>query len=88
MVCADDKVRNPLTNRCVAIKGAVTKQLVQKHNKGLLKLDADDVEKLVTLGILKKKVRSPIPVQVKMQEKRQEPVPPVPSAPSAPIKVS
>lgn len=50
--CTPDKILNPSTQKCVAIKGSVGKALVAKHKAGEVQLSDDNVKKLSNAGLL------------------------------------
>lgn len=53
MTCPQDKIRNPVTKRCVDIHGAVAKKLIKSHIANEITLEHNNVAKLHALGILK-----------------------------------
>jgi hypothetical protein len=50
--CPPNKIRNPVSKRCVDIAGKVGAQLARAHKAKELSLDPEDVKKLVAAGIL------------------------------------
>lgn len=46
MSCRQDQIKNPLTNRCVLISGAVGKNLIELHKQNQVALDLTNVEKI------------------------------------------
>lgn len=54
--CKDNQILNPVTKRCVKIKGDVSSKLIEKHKNGEIKLDPLDISKLEKSGIILKKI--------------------------------
>ena len=50
--CPDDKIRNPITGKCVMMSGAIANKLITQHKNGEVKLYDNDVVKLKNLGLL------------------------------------
>ena len=62
VVCTEDKIKNPISNKCVSIKGVTGKMLIKDFINGKIVLAPENVkkigtsQKIVTPQILKKKV--------------------------------
>ena len=54
-ICDSNKIRNPDTNRCIDINGIVAKKIIEKHKKGEIKLDDNNVKKFSYLNVKPKK---------------------------------
>jgi hypothetical protein len=50
--CKEDKILNPITGRCVKINSQKGNELINKFKANEIKLQDDDIEKLINLNIL------------------------------------
>jgi hypothetical protein len=50
--CPKDKILNPITNRCISIKGAIAKKLIQDYKNQIIMFAEEDIIKLQEAGLL------------------------------------
>ena len=48
-ICKDDQIKNPITNRCVLIKGVTGKMLIKKYINGDINLAPENVKKITNV---------------------------------------
>jgi len=59
VLCKEEQILNPLTQRCVAINGAVGKNIIKQHFDGKLSLDAESLQKIPMPKMKKVKATTP-----------------------------
>jgi hypothetical protein len=56
VLCKEDQIKNPITNRCVSISGITAKNIIKKYNLGEITLNPENVQKIAKKNIIKKDV--------------------------------